>query len=191
MFSKSGFIEGVHRELIVGQHERLDEINDRIKSRQFSDYPLEPNFSFRPVSTKYSLMPIMAKNSNPAPTVPIQPQFEHIVQMNFNPATRNAPFKGYARNVDTETVLRNQTMASQHASQSVYVPSSDSDLYKVNVVSRPVDQPYSHLFDKPSFVQGVHPNLTNAGSKIGKDRFFNSTRTQLREPMGTTSFMPL
>ena len=62
MFSKSGLIEGVHRELIVGQHERLDEINDRIKSRQFSDYPLEPNFSPRHVSTKYSLMPIMAKN---------------------------------------------------------------------------------------------------------------------------------
>jgi hypothetical protein len=26
----------------------------------------------------------------------------------------------------------------------------------------------------------VHPNL--AGKNIGKDRFFNSTRTQLREP---------
>jgi hypothetical protein len=182
MFSKSGLIDGVHRELIVGQHERLDEINDRIKSRQFSDYPLEPNFSPRPVSTKYSLMPIMAKNSNPLPTVRILPQFEHIVEMNFNPATRNAPFKGYARNVDTETVLRNQTMAAQNSFQSVYVPSSDSDLYKVNVVSRPVDQPYRHLFDTPTFVQGVHPNLMNAGSNIGKDRFFNSTRSQLRQP---------
>lgn len=182
MFSKSGLIDGVHRELIVGQHERLDEINDRIKSRQFSDYPLEPNFSFRPVSTKYSLMPIMAKNSNPEPKVHIQPQFEHIVEMNFNPATRNAPFKGYARNIDTETVLRNQTMAAQNASQNVYVPSSDSDLYKVSVVSRPVEQPYKHLFDKPSFVQSVHPNLRNAGTRIGKDQFFNSTRTQLREP---------
>ena len=173
MFSKSGLIDGVHRELIVGQHERLDEINDRIKSRQFS---------FRPVSTKYSLMPIMAKNSNPEPKVHIQPQFEHIVEMNFNPATRNAPFKGYARNIDTETVLRNQTMAAQNASQNVYVPSSDSDLYKVSVVSRPVEQPYKHLFDKPSFVQSVHPNLRNAGTRIGKDQFFNSTRTQLREP---------
>ena len=162
MFSKSGLIDGVHRELIVGQHERLDEINDRIKSRQFSDYPLEPNFSPRPVSTKYSLMPIMAKNSNPLPKVPILPQFEHIVQMNFNPATRNAPFKGYARNVDTETVLRNQTMAAQNSSQSVYVPSSDSDLYKVSVVSRPVDQPYSHLFDKPSFGRSEEPRLNSS-----------------------------
>jgi len=191
MFSKSGLIEGVHREIIVGQHERLDEINDRIKSRQFSDYPLEPNFSFRPVSTKYGLMPIMAKNSNPAPNVPIKPQFEHIVEMNFSPATRNAPFKGYARNVDTETVLRNQTMATQNASQSVYIPSSDSDLYKINIVSRPVEQPYHHLFDKPSFVQGVHPNLTNAGSNIGRQQFFNSTRTQLRQPTDSASFRPL
>ena len=191
MFSKSGLIEGVHRQLIVGQHERLDEINDRIKSRQFSDYPLEPNFSFRPVSTKYSLMPIMAKNSNPAPHVPLKPQFEHIVEMNFNPATRNGPYKTYARNVDTETVLRNQTMAAQNASQSVYVPSSDSDLYKTSIVSRPVEQPYRHLFDKPSFVQGVHPNLTNAGSNIGKQQFFNSTRTQLREPTDSASLRPL
>jgi len=182
MFPNSGLINGVHRELIVGQHERLDEINNRINSRQFSDHPLEPNFSPRPVSTKYSLMPIMAKNSNPVPTVRIQPQLEHIVQMNFNPATRNGPFKGYARNVDTETVLRNQTMALQNSSQNVYVPSSNSDLYKVGVVSRPVDQPYSHLFDLPSFVQSVHPNLLNSGSTIGKDRFFNSTRTQLRKP---------
>lgn len=180
MFSNSGLIEGVHRELIVGQHERLNEINDRIKSRQFPDHALEPNFSFRPVSTKYNLMPIMAKNSNPEPTVRIQPQLEHIVEMNFNPGTRNAPFKGYARNIDTETILRNQTMATQNASQSVYVPSSDSDLYKVSVVSRPVEQPYRHLFDQPSFVQGVHPNLV--GKNIGKNMFFNSTRSQLREP---------
>ena len=181
MFSKSGLIEGVHREVVVGQFERLDEINNRINSRRFSDYPLEPNFSPRPVSTKYSLMPVMAKNSNPEPTVPIQPQLEHIIQMNFNPATRNGPFKTYARNVDTETVLRNQTMALQKSSQSVYVPSSTSDLYNVSVVSRPVFQPYSHLFDTPSFTQGVHPNLLNSGSKIGKDQFFNSTRTQLRQ----------
>lgn len=180
--STSGLIEGVHRTLVVGQFERLDEINNRIKSRQFSDYPIEPNFSPRPVSTKYSLLPIMAKNSNPEPAVRIQPQLEHIVGLNFNPATRNGPYKTYARNIDTETVLRNQTMALQASSQSVYVPSSESDLYKVTVESSTtVEQPYKHLFDTPSFSQGVHPNLRN--SSIGKDRFFNSTRTQLRQPV--------
>jgi hypothetical protein len=72
-------------------------------------------------------------------------------------------------------------MAYQNASQSVYVPSSDSDLYnnKKTVVSRPVDQPYQQLFVSPSFKQGLHPNLSN--SSIGADRFFNSTRTQLRQ----------
>jgi hypothetical protein len=181
MQTSSSLIEGVHRSLIVGQFERLDEINDRITSRQFSDYSLEPNFSPRPVSTKYSLMPIMAQNSNPKPIVRIQPQLEHNVHLNFNPATRNGPYKTYARSIDTETILRNQSMAYQNSSQSVYVPSSQSDLYKVEIVSRPVDQPYKHLFDLPSFTQGVHPNLLNTGSNIGKDRFFNSTRTQLRQ----------
>jgi len=177
----SGLIEGVHRELVVGQFERLDEINNRIASRHFPDQALEPNFSFRPVSTKYGLLPIAAKNSNPEPKIAIEHRNEHNVATNFNPATQNGPYKTYARNVDTETILRNQTMAYQNASQSVYVPSSDSDLYnnKKTVVSRPVDQPYQQLFVSPSFKQGLHPNLSN--SSIGADRFFNSTRTQLRQ----------
>ena len=61
----NGLIDGVHREIIVSQHERTDELNQRIGSRQFSDTPLEPNFSPRPLSTKYNLPMIVA------PTVPI------------------------------------------------------------------------------------------------------------------------
>jgi len=45
----NGLIDGVHREIIVSQHERTDELNQRIGSRQFSDTPLEPNFSPRPL----------------------------------------------------------------------------------------------------------------------------------------------
>ena len=85
----SGLIEGVHRELVVGQFERLDEINNRIASRHFPDQALEPNFSFRPVSTKYSLLPIAAKNSNPEPKIAIEHRNEHNVATNFNPATKH------------------------------------------------------------------------------------------------------
>lgn len=167
----NGLIDGVHREIIVSQHERTDELNQRIGSRQFSDMPLEPNYSPRPLSTKYNLPMIVA------PTVPIQQYVEHNVAQNFNPATRRGPYKAYMRNVDTETVLRNQTMALQHSSQSVYVPSSTSDLYRVDVVGRPVAQPYAGLFEKPVLADRTRPNLAG----IGQDRFFNSTRTQLRQ----------
>jgi len=167
----NGLIDGVHREVIVTQHERTDELNQRLASRYFPDIPLEPNFSSRPLSTKYNLPMLVA------PTVPISQGIEHNVQTNFNPASRTGPYKTYARNIDTETVLRNQTMALQHSSQSVYVPSSTSDLYRVEVVARPVAQPYAGLFDQPTFVDRARPNLAG----IGQDRFFNSTRTQLRQ----------
>ena len=167
----NGLIDGVHREVIVTQHERTDELNQRLASRYFPDIPLEPNFSPRPLSTKYNLPMLVA------PTVPIRQGIKHNVQTNFNPASRTGPYKTYARNIDTEAVLRNQTMALQHSSQSVYVPSSTSDLYRVEVVARPVAQPYAGLFDQPTFADRVRPNLAG----IGQDRFFNSTRTQLRQ----------
>jgi hypothetical protein len=169
---------------------RQDLMNTRVQSRHFSDHALEPNFSSRPVSTKYSYFGIEAKNTprltsngTVASITPIKPQLEHIVENNFNPATRNGPFKTYSRNIDTETVLRNQTMALQKGAQAVYVPSSTSDLYNVSVISRPSEQPYSLLFERPSFSHSVHPNLTGAGASIGRDRFHNNTRVQLRQPI--------
>lgn len=174
----SGMIEGVHRSPLIRESETLNDINNRIQSRYFSDFPLEPNFSSRPVSTKYSVMPSASRNSNPEPTIPIKQYVQHIPAFNFNPATRNGPWRTYATNVDTESVLRNQTMALQRSSQAVYVPSTESDLYNVRIMSRPVDQTYSHLFDKPTFESNTHPNLDK---KIGADRFNNDTRLQLRQ----------
>ncbi len=168
----NGLIDGVHRTLIVSQHERTDELNQRLASRQFPDTPLEPCFSPRPQSTKYNL-PYKVESKTP-----IIPTIEHNVSQNFSPATRSGPFKTYMRNIDTETILRNQTMAIQKSSQSVYVPSSTSDLYNVEVVSRPSVQPYPKLFEKPAFEDKARPYLAH----IGQDRFFNSTRTQLRQP---------
>lgn len=174
----SGLIEGVHREPLIRESETLNDINNRIQSRYFSDFPLEPNFSSRPVSTKYNLMPTVTTNTNPEPRVQIKQYVQHIPAFNFSPATRNGPWRTYATNVDTESILRNQTMALQRSSQAVYVPSTTSDLYNVNIVSRPVEQTYSHLFDKPSFEQPHHANLDK---RIGADRFNNDTRLQLKQ----------
>ena len=46
---------GVPDGLLIGQQSRVDEINERIGSRQFSDQPLAPNFDPRPVMTKYMI----------------------------------------------------------------------------------------------------------------------------------------
>ena len=168
-----GLTEGV----FYGQNERVDELNSRYQSRQFPDSPLEPNFSPRSVSTKYSLFPML--NGRKPASEPILNYPTHYTGVNFNPGSDKAPSSGFFSNIDTETVLRNQTRAYQHgADQGIYVPSSNSDLYKVSVVARPSEQPNPLLFRNFQFNQTDHPNNVNVN--IGQDRFFNHTRTQLR-----------
>jgi hypothetical protein len=187
---ETSFIQGVHQTPIVAQQERTDDLNIRLRSRQFPDFALEPQYDFRPVSTKYQVLG--ASNSPVFQTpAPKQTYMEHNVEMNFNPATRNGPWKTYARNIDTETVLRNyafgvdasRRLPNKIAIDTMYVPESNSDLYKdgATVVERPSEQPYELLFARPSF-DGAHSRW-NAQSKIGADRFNNSTRTQLKQAL--------
>lgn len=169
----NGVVTGVY----YGQNERVDEINQRYQDRQFSDSPLEPNFSPRSVSTKYSHFPTLNGRKPASENLLNYPQY--YPSANFNPGTDSAPSSGFFSNIDTETVLRNQVFALQHgADQRVYVPSSESDLYKVTVVSRPSEQPNPLLFRNFMFNQAEHAN--NIDVNIGRDTFFNHTRTQLR-----------
>jgi len=169
---------GVPDGLLIGQQCRVDELNDRIVDRQFSDKPLAPNFDPRPVMTKYSHFPALDRKA--PSSVAIQSSAPHNVHSNFSPATQNGPPNAYLRNIDTESSLRNQSVALQRGvTQSVYVPSSDSDLYKVHVPSKPGPQPHSNLFEKQTFSATVREQNAQQ-STIGKDRFFNHTRVQLR-----------
>ena len=169
----AGAVQGVQ----YGQNERVDELNDRIAERHFPDMALEPNYNCRPVPTKYSHFPIV--NRRAPVREPLNPYINHNLYNNFNPSGSRSNVKGFQQNVDVETILRNQTFALQHgADQGVYVPTSKSDLYNVSVVSRPSEQPYPLLFERPQFANRTHPNVM--ANNIGKDNFFNHTRTQLR-----------
>lgn len=174
--NETSFIQGVHQTPIIGQQERTDDLNIRIRSRQFPDFPLEPQYDFRPVSTKYQLQ---GQNAQVKKITAKQSYMTHNVAMNFNPATRNGPWKTYVANIDTETVLRNYKMGERNAADSTYVPNSNSDLYRngTTIVDRPVAQPYELLFAKPEF----ESTPTRWSDKIGIDRFNNSTRTQLKQ----------
>jgi hypothetical protein len=173
--NETGKIYGVPEYLYYGQNERVDELNDRMKERQFPDSPLEPMFAPRSVPTKYSHFPII--NRRKTMNEPVIPYLDYNT-INFNPGTQRAPPSGMLKNIDTETVLRNQTMALQKADQSVYVPSSTSDLYNVSIVSKPGEQTHPLLFERPTFVNNLHENVSSAN--IGRDQLFNHTRTQLR-----------
>lgn len=165
--------------LYIGQQDRVDELNSRIMERDVPDRPLAPNFSPRSVPTKYSLYPIL-DNRMPA-SVPIDPNYGYSLEKNFTPPLLGrGPVSGFINHVETESQLRNQHFALQRgAGQNVYIPSSDSDLYKVQVEYRPSEQLFPRLFERPVFDQSVHINIAT-NSAIGRETFNNNTRTQLR-----------
>ena len=169
---------GVPTGVSYGQNERVDELNDRLHARQFSDKPLAPNFSGRPVQTKHSRFQILDRRAPFQESIlPMEP---HNVETNFSPATHRGPPSTFLTHVDVESGLRNQTVALQKGSiQSVYVPDSSSDLYRVQVPSLTIGSPNPHpgLFVSQTFRDTRTANLNGS---IGKDFFNNHTRTQLR-----------
>uniref|UniRef100_A0A6C0D2W1 Zasp-like motif domain-containing protein n=1 Tax=viral metagenome TaxID=1070528 RepID=A0A6C0D2W1_9ZZZZ len=170
-------IYGVHQGIQYGQHDRVDELNQRLTARHYPDIPLEPNYDPRPVPTKYAHFPMVNRRT---PRNEAQLKYvDYDSEMMFYPGSSKAPVSGYVSKVDLETILRNQTFALQHgANQSVYIPSSQSDLYKVSVISNQTIQPYPLLFERQMFSNTIHSNLEN--TTIGRDAFYNHTRTQLR-----------
>ena len=142
--------------------ERLDEINQRVLSRFQPEVSLPPIFDARPVMTKYTLFPML---DNRMPTqVPIQPNY-------------TSPVAAYMRNIHVETDLRNQ----MYMTPDVYVPSSTSDLYRVDIpggTGTGENTLHSLLFQQFIFDHHVHPNLVN--TKVGTEMLHNSTRSQLR-----------
>ena len=172
-------IIGLPTSIIYNNYAPMDETNSRIQSRQFPSSPLEPNFTPRAVSTKFTLFPVLTPHkTGDEPRIPYPTYNSNVI---FNPGNSRAPVSGF--NIDLETDLRNQTTALQHgAIQNTYIPSSTSDLYNVSVISRPSVQPHPELFTPPVLNQQVHPNIQNA-PHIGKDTFHNNTRVQLKEPL--------
>jgi hypothetical protein len=167
-------IYGLPNKLYFCQHERQDELNDRISSRNIPSTPLEPSYYHVPVSTKYAYMPILDQRK-PA-TVPLNNYPVFSPYNTFNPGNSMAPWAGFANNVNVESSLRSQFFALQHCEQSEYVPSSSSDLYNVYVPPNPVKQPFPNLFKKEVF-DHCNPNPHNLGNNF----FNNNTRNDNKD----------
>lgn len=174
---KGNNMYGVVNGLYYGQQARVDELNERIQSRNLPDSPLAPNFDFRSTPTRYTDLSTL--DTKKTYNEPILPYPTYNSGVNFNPGNSSGPVSGYTSNVGVETMLRNQHFALQNGGdQGVYVPYSNSTLYKTTVVSRPSEQPYPMLFRQETFSQASHPNVQS--NTIGNNKFFNHTRTQLR-----------
>lgn len=167
--------------ILYKQNERVDELNERILGRFYPDMPLQPNINVRPVPTKYSHFPIIDRM--PFTNEPILKIPYYSMETNFTPANSRGPIDGYFSNVNTESSLRNQYFALQRgAPQFEYIPSSQSDLYKVDVgnpSSRIEEQPYPGLFNRNQSSNIVTTD-SKLDKKVGSDYFFNNTRIQLR-----------
>ena len=171
---------GVPSGAMFGQNYRVEELNKRMYQRHIPDNALAPNFDPRPVSTKYDHMSVVDRRK--VANIGIQNTVQHKVSSHFNPGTQRAPPMSILRDVNIETVLRNQTTALQHGNeQAVYVPNSSSDLYNVHV---PSSSTGDGLSTHPTlFHQSHHTNPRESSLQcgiIGKDTFLNNTRVQLR-----------
>ena len=109
MDSNSGKMYGVVNGVYQCQQERTSELDDRIYDRLWPSAPLQPQYSTRPVSTKYALMPIVDQRVKPKVALGNYPIYNttHV----FNPGTAQAPWSGFSTNINTESRLRNQFFA--------------------------------------------------------------------------------
>ena len=150
-----------------------DQTNARIYDRNIPSQVLQPYINARPVMTKYSHLPIVDPRKQN--TVPLMQAPNFNPNHTFNPGNTKSPWSGFASAVNVESELRNQIYALQKCSQAVYVPSSRSDLYQVNMMQKPQTQ-HSLLFQEEHFCNfNPNPDPKIVGSGI----FMKSTRTQI------------
>ncbi len=153
--------------------------NMRIYDRNIPSQMLQQYVSVRPVMTKYSYLPIVDPRKELNVKMEQMPTFNpHTI---FNPGNTQSPWSGFASNINKESELRNQIFALQKCSQSVYVPNSNSDLYKWDFKpdsSNLLTQPHELLFSKFNF-NDFNPNPNT--NVVGTNMFLNPTRAQMRD----------
>lgn len=174
----NGVAEGAYRLNV----DRLQILNERIFERNIPSTVLQQQFSQRPVSTKYSMLPLFDTYKDSTVSIATQPIYKQ--EQVFNPGT-SAPFNGYIEAVNDESRLRNQFFATQKCEQREYVPSSQSDLYTVDIPQSrtPIQKDGDGLqYDDRSLLfkedelGEFNPNIFRLGGNL----FENHTRQQLK-----------
>lgn len=153
--------------------QRTQQLNDRVYERSLPSQELRPAIGFRSVNTKYSLLPIVDRKKEATVQLKSYPTFNQ--DTTFTPGNTKSPFAGFANNVNTESLLRNQYFAVQKADQAQYVPDSSSELYNEMEPINGDPQENDLMFREEPFNQ-FNPNTLN----LGKEQLNNFTRQQLR-----------
>jgi hypothetical protein len=155
--------------------DRDEQLNNRIYERNIPSEPLKPEFSPRPQQTKFTILgkESPAQNKTCPPT---KAYANYEPSKIFFPGGAQAPWYGFAANINAESSLRNQFFALQDCDQGKYIPSTTSDLYNATIVSQPMPQPHPHLFRMEDFA----PHQPNTCG-IARELFHNHTHQQLKD----------
>lgn len=169
-------MDSEYAESSICNSQMQQQTNKRIYDRNIPSQMLQPYLDVRPVMTKYSHLPIVDPRRQTNVKLNQMPTYN--VTSTFNPGNTQSPWSGFASNINTESVLRNQIYALQKCSQSVYVPNSTSDLYDYTFKTKTQLNPHNLLFTENTF-SSFNPNPDD--KSIGYNVFMNSTRTQVKD----------
>ena len=172
-FNETTNMYGVVRGVYSCNSERTQELSDRMASRNIPSSYLQPQFSTRPVSTKYDFLPIIDRRAPATEKLIETPTYN--INKTFNPGNSGAPWSGFPTHINDESTLRNQFFALQRGDQHVYVPPLYSDLYLSVVKSDNKQLPFKELFEEEQF-NDFNPNVCDLGHSV----FNNNTRIQLK-----------
>ena len=159
--------------------DRVEELNHRLTNRNLPSDMLEPVFDPRPANTKGGLMPVLTPHKEP--TESFYSYKTYHPETTFAPATRSPPFKGFCERVNDESELRGQVFALQRSEKPVFVPSSQSDMFVVDVPFKPImnediKHMYKELFKEENF-NTFNPDPT---PQSGKQFFNNDTKQNVK-----------
>lgn len=147
-----------------------NETNQRIYNRNIPSSLLPYHLEVRPVNTKYTYFPILEPRNvsieNPSTKIPYQ------TNLVFFPGNTTAPLSGYS--VNDESQLRNQIYPLSKCSQTVYIPSSKSQLYNAFLSNTP-SQSHSLLFNK----EPISKTICFLPQYDSHSMFYHSTRSNL------------
>ena len=150
-----------------------NELNNRLHKRVFPKSNLQPNFEFRPISTKYTKFLV----ETPQEKISEQNKMNYKY---FNPhqtmytGNANGPVHYALDNVDVESKLQNRFFALQKNDQATYVPPLHSQLYKHT--SNLQDKPMENTEYFENVVYTFNPDQCN----LAPSKFNNATRNNLR-----------
>ena len=149
-----------------------NELNNRIHDRIFPKSQLQPNFDFRPTSTKYTKFltntPIVTNKETKGNYKYFNPH-ETMYTGNAKPPVYYA-----LDNVDVESKLQNRFFALQKNDQSVYIPPLNSQLYKHTSILKDKPKTKNEYFENVEYT--FNPDKCN----LAPSKFNNATRNNLR-----------